>query len=271
MTSPRSKPLLWVGILAAIAAVAWWLLRPSAESTTESAASADEELRQWGVLEPPRRTRGPRSAAPRTQPPSAPGATDEERRRQRWQERWRRAVDIVPLGPADPGIDPGQLREALAAGRPALRECIRESGGWRALRAARRAEREAAPQEEGATGIAGTGEGRRRRPRRRVSFDVRPGGDVDPESIAFSPPIPEAFQACFDAYIASAHFATVGEDGARVEMPMGPPGRRQGRGDGDGGVPRPRWRGGGGEFPREEGRSRRDRGRAEPREWRNPR
>jgi hypothetical protein len=156
-------------------------------------------------------------------------------------------VDIASLGPSAAGIEPDQIREALSPGREALRVCIRDAGGWRALREARRSERGSSGSAEGAATGSEEGAGRRGRSRRRVSFDVRPDGTVEPDSVEMTPPIADAFDPCFRTFFASARFDTVGDDGARVELPMGPPGGRRGRFSGDGGVPGDRrdWGGGG--------------------------
>ncbi len=188
----------------------------------EDAAPARERER--------RRSERPASAARPFGPPEGREARREERR-----ERWRRSVDIVPLGPSEPGFDADGLREALSPGREALRQCVGEAGGWRVMREASR------PPEGGGPP-----------PRRTASFDVRPDGTVDPDTVGFTPPMPEPFDACFRTFFASARLDGVGADGARVEMPMGPRGRRRDL-SGDAGVPGGRWRARGGE--RRRGRS----------------
>jgi hypothetical protein len=218
-------------------AVASWTEAPE---SSEGAGDDEVERRapdweRWSLLdgeEPPPE----QNAAEGAGRPSFDRGANWEERRARWREAWRQSVDIAPLGPSDPGFGPDDLRDALAPGREALRACIEENGGWRALRGAPRAEGE-----------------RQRRPRRSVSFDVRPDGTVDAETVAIAPPMPDEFDACFRTYFGSARLPSVGGDGARVELPLGPGGRRRGRWDGDGGVPM-RWR----DRPREE--RRRDRG-----------
>ncbi|HEY8427010.1 MAG TPA: hypothetical protein VIL20_01495 [Sandaracinaceae bacterium] len=213
----------WIGgiAVALIAGVGLvlWLAGDEEERAAPDAEADDEWEDEWldvdddGDLAMERSPRRP--SVPREPLPSP---TAREARRAEWRERWRRSVDIVPLGPSDPGFDADDLRAALAPGREALRECVREAGGWRALREAFRA--------------AG-------RPRRRgtVSFDVLPDGRVDAGSISFEPPIPERFDPCFRTFFASARLERVGADGARVELPMGPPRRRWRDGSADGGVP----------------------------------
>ena len=242
--SKRERVLAALALVVVIAglSIAWWVLHASPEESASGAAPLEEdeaELAQWGLVAPGRRPRAVSTAseAPASRGPR-PDDPEWQARRERWQERWRRAVSIVSLGPSAPGIEPEQIRGALSPGRDALRGCIRDAGGWRALREARRAERGTENGEALTAADGEEGSGRRGgRSRRRVSFDVRPDGTVEPNSIEMAPPVADAFDPCFRTFFSSARFEAVGEDGAHVELPMGPPGGRGGRFSGDGGVP----------------------------------
>ncbi len=256
--------LLVVGL-----AVLWWLAtRPEAPAEEEDAPARDgrpaDAYERWAYLDeaPAEEPTDEPAEGPANDPEAAARRARFEARRAAWQERWRRAVEIAPLGERAPRITPDAIREALAPSRERLRECVGESGGWRGLFEARRAQwaerREAEPAPEGGRGRRGRG------PRSRVSFDVRPDGSVDPSSLRFDPPMPEAYAACFEEHFLSLQLEGAG-DGASVELPMGPPGGRRRRGAfGDGGVPSGSWRGreGGG---RPSWRERGDRG-ASPRD-----
>ncbi|MCB9592778.1 MAG: hypothetical protein H6719_08600 [Sandaracinaceae bacterium] len=241
------------GLVALIVAlIAIWALALREDEPVPEAdeAEPEEAYGEWAYLGEP----SPDEPPP---PPGAPGPAQDdpgrraafEARRAEWQERWRRAVEIVPLGERAPTVTPDAIREALTPSRERLRECIGESGGWRSFFEARRAQwmerRAQAPADgEPRPGAPGEGRGRGRGPRSHVSFDLRPDGTVNPESLAFDPPMPEAFAPCFEEHFLSLHVEGAG-DGASVELPMGPPGGRGRRPDGDGGVGRG-WGGRGG-------------------------
>jgi hypothetical protein len=142
-----------------------------------------------------------------------------QERRARWEARWREMVDIAALGPNEPALDADAVRAALSPGREALRECIGEHGGFRALRRSVRGD-------DADAGPPG---------RRTATFDVGSDGTVDPSTLVMDPPMPAPFAQCFETFFTSATFEDAG-DGARIEVPMGPPGggrgRRESRGEG---------------------------------------
>jgi len=122
----------------------------------------------------------------------------------RWRERFRRRVEIVSLGPGEPGLDADQVFEGIREVRPAMRECVREAGGFQALRG-----------EDGA-------------PRRRsVVFDVQADGSVAEGSVGLDTTLPPELATCFTDIFESASFEPPGDDGARVEVRFGR-GRRGG-------------------------------------------
>jgi hypothetical protein len=209
-----------------LVAFAWWFAtRPESERSHTAADAASSEQEEWWVEPrgPEKRSESGRERSPENDP-------EWEARRERWREAWRASVDIAPLGPSAPTFGPDQVREALRPGRDAMRACVDEAGGFRAMREAMRAAREQSGED-----------GPRRR---RVVFDVRPDGTVDQASIRFEPPMIEPYGDCFQRYFASARLPA-SADGARIELPLGP-GRGR-RFSGDGGVPWPdrprRWRG----------------------------
>ena len=217
---------VWVvagALVVAIGIILYWTdvlgLRGSdaerADETEEEAAWEEDWMLDSAEPEeaPVRRDREARSGERRGRRADRSSPEWQERRARRL-EQWRSAVDIAPLGPEPPRFDADAIREALRPGRAALRPCIDEAGGWRAMREAVRGSR---------------AEGRRAR--RTVTFDVTSEGTVDPASVAMEPAMPAPFEACFQTFYASGRFAEAG-DGARVEVPMGGRGgRRRGRGD----------------------------------------
>ncbi len=207
----------------ALIAGTWWLALGGEEPAAEPAAGGPPGT---DVPERPARARddAPAEPARETGRPERPGF---EARRAEWQERWRQAVTIAPTGARAPGFTPDAIREALSPSREQLRACVTESGGWRGLFEARRAQW--AERRAAADGVP------RERPRSRVSFQVRADGTVDPATVAFDPPMPDAYRPCFEAHFTSLRLDDVG-DGARVDLPMGPPGGRPMQ-LGDGGVP----------------------------------
>lgn len=255
--SRRARWISLVLMLLLFGAVGAYLLQGSPEVAEEEPVDDGPDWERWVLLdESPSdgEGSGPPPASPGVDPPAPPPDRWEERR-ERWRERWRQRVEIVSLGPSSPTLDPDSIREALAPGRDALRACIREGGGWRALR---RADRPPRP-EPAAEGETADGEDaprrRRRRQRRSVSFDVGPDGTVDPESVVLEPPMPAELDGCFRTYFSSAQLDGAGADGARVELPMagGRGRRRRNRSAGDAGIGRREARGRG-EGRRGEGR-----------------
>ena len=166
---------------------------------------------------------------------------DREKRRERrreWREKMRnmspeerrawlsRRIRIESLGDTPPTLAPEDVAEAMRDSRRAARDCIREHGGFRALREAFGRSRSA---DAGRRGFA-------------MSFEVAPDGTVVSDSVAIEPAPPPPFYDCFAESIAQTTLPSPGEEGARVEMDLG-------RGRGRGGS-RPR-RGDGEAAPRE--------------------
>ena len=161
---------------------------------------------------------------------------DREERRERrreWREKMRnmspeerrawlsRRIRIESLGDEPATLAPEDVAEAMRSSRRAARDCIREHGGFRALR-------EAFGRNRGADA------GRRRFT---MSFEVAPDGTVAPDTIALDPAPPPPFYDCFAESIAQTTLPPPGEAGARVEMDLGRGRRgRGGRRSGDGGV-----------------------------------
>ena len=154
-------------------------------------------------------------------------------RRERWarmspeerRERLRRFVDIVPLGEEEPQLEPEDVMDALRGTRSQVRECMREHGGFRALREAMRDQRSASDG-----GLRGG---------LRVSFDVGADGTIAAEGIAIEPPPPEPFYDCFAGALTATQLPAP-EAEARVELELGRRGGRRAprRGDGEGATER---------------------------------
>ncbi len=159
-------------------------------------AEGDPEQREW------RRRGGDRDASPE----------EREERRQRRIDRLVKRMRIEPLGASPPTIDPEEVATRITDElRPAMRQCVQEAGGFRAMRAA--------------FGDAG-------RTRPRVSFEVGPNGTISADSIRMEPAPPGGIGDCVRSALAAIELDPPGGDGARIEMPLG--GRRRGF-DGDGG------------------------------------
>ena len=226
--------LVALGVLAT-AAVAIWLA--GADTSVEPGGGNEEvegppeealpEELGW-LLDDPQAPSSPRD---RTRPgggearPWGPGerGAGRGRGRGRWggdggaEERraWlRRRINIVPLGATPPTIAPEQVAEAMREHRQAFRDCIEAAGGFEGFRALMR----------GDAGAAG---------QRTLSFDIAPNGDLAEGSLAMEPPMPEPIAGCFSRSFDSVQFESPGPDGARVEMQMGRPRGRGGRGGGD--------------------------------------
>lgn len=228
--------ILAVVILVGLGGLAWWLLRPEEEVVQQEDVEDDvggpADLDEWifddsapARDERPERASGARETTRERFVPD-PNDPQWEARRQRRREQWRSRVDIAPLGENAPDIDPDAIGEALRENRPALRECIEESGGWRAMREARTAARESEPEQPPA-------EGERRRRGGRVVFDVRPDGTVDRDTLQMDPPMPEPFTDCFTNFFGNLELEGAG-DGARVELPTRGGGGGRGRGGREG-------------------------------------
>lgn len=232
-----------LGIAVLLALSGWLLLAGDEPAPSSGAAMEDAEDEAWADWDleaagdrgaEPELDRGPRP--PAEPPPATSGDTpsdersDWRARRERWwsqlseeeraQARARRRgrVEIVPLGPTPANLDEDGVRDALREQFPAMRECFREAGGFRAMREAMQA--------RGATG------------RPTVRFDVGPDGAIAEGTLSIDPPMPDAFDACVRSAFTAARFGDVGGEGAGVEMQMGR-GRRRGGSDSlDGGTPR---------------------------------
>lgn len=241
----KRNAILAVAILVGLGALGWWMLQSDQEVVEQQAdenLGSPADLDEWIFDDPaparqerPERASGARETKRERFVPD-PDDPQWEARRQRRREQWRSRVDIAPLGENVPDIDPDAIGDALRENRPALRECIEESGGWRAMREARTAARE--PLQGPPV------EGQRRRRGGRVLFDVRPDGTVDRETLEMDPPMPEPFTECFTEFFGNLELEGAG-DGARVELPTrGGGGGRGGRGRfaGDAGTPNRRSR-----------------------------
>lgn len=232
--------------MAAIAASIAYLVRLSPSRPATDAVDADEDAAwaEWD-LEPGAHTEredgptstprpSPRVIATSTDETDAPSPSERDEwraRREEWsqlsdeeraQRRARRGgrIEIVPLGPTPSRLDEDGVRAALREQFPAMRDCFREAGGFRALREARR--------ESGATG------------RPTVRFDVGPDGAIAEGSLSIDPPMPDAFDGCVRSAFSAARFGDVGGEGAGVELEMGRGRRGRGAASLDGGVPRSR-------------------------------
>ncbi len=140
------------------------------------------------------------------------------RRRERFRERFRnmspegrrqwlrRRVQITALGEGEPTIAPEEVMAALRETRGLARDCMREHGGFRALREAMR-------RSAGADGGVRRG--------LTVSFDVTADGALDETSIAIEPPPPEPFYGCFADALLQAQLPPPGGEGARVDVRLG--------------------------------------------------
>lgn|GEM_PF-3785126 len=156
-------------------------------------------------------------------------------------ERLRARIQLAPLGAREPTLTPEQLVATLQQHRGALRECVRQAGGFRALRGGASAAGDA-PAGTGApagTPVAGAEGGRPRGPRVRpqMRFDVGPDGRVVAGSVSIEPAVPEAFSSCVAETLGAISFPAPGGDGVRAELPLGV-GRGGGRRRPDGGVGR---------------------------------
>lgn len=139
-----------------------------------------------------------------------------ERMRERWQnatpeerKRWaERRVSIQPLGDTAPEIEAVEVLDAMRELRPQMRDCIRDNGGFGALRDAMRSA-DAGPR-GGMT----------------VSFELSAEGTVNEGSFAMSPAPPAVYQQCFEKALGNLNAPVPGGDGAAIEMRMGRGGGR---------------------------------------------
>jgi hypothetical protein len=240
-----------LGVVALVALLAWVVLVGGPTEGGPVVADDEAEDEEWAAwdLEPsgdeaPEDLGAVPPPPPRFDPPDVPGgearpATREEWRARReqwwsqlseeeraqWRTRRRGRMEIVPLGPTPANLDEDGVRAALREQFPAMRDCFREAGGFRAMREAM--------QERGGGGGRPT-----------VRFDVGPDGVIAPGTLSIDPPMPDAFDACVRGAFSSARFGDVGGDGAGVEMQMGR-GRRGGSDSLDGGIGRGGRRSGG--------------------------
>lgn len=215
--------------------------------TTRDEGELDDPWEDW--IEPPRGAPAPSGDDPAIDPEGPerarwgggePGAPTDPERAERFRQRLQRSVTITPLGDEPTTLTPEQVWESLADGRRAMRDCMRENGGFEALREARRAQEDpsggAAP-----TGTTGAPRGEGRRPRPRATFDVAPDGSLVAESLRIDSPLPAPFDRCMALLFQGARFENPPTAGARVEMRMpGGGGRRRGQSNADGGVRRER-------------------------------
>jgi hypothetical protein len=171
--------------------------------------------------------------------------------------RFAESVQIISTGTTPTTLTPDRLWDALAAHEVEFNTCVQVNGGADALRVANREQRRADMPDAGARSAMppqrsgpSTGSDRpsfeatptdpattRRTVGRTASFDVKPDGSVDRDSITLDPPVPEQFSRCFVEHVAALSLGSTGADGARVEMPMHGPRRRLPRANPDGGVP----------------------------------
>lgn len=117
----------------------------------------------------------------------------------------RRRVTISPLGAGAPALQPEDVVTAMQESRERVRQCIRERGGYRALREAMR----------------GGGDGGVGRRAMKMSFDVAADGTIDPSTLALEPEPPEPFHECFTSAIGETRMPPPGESGARVQFDFG--------------------------------------------------
>ena len=135
--------------------------------------------------------------------------TPEERQEQR-AERASRRVSVQATGEGVPQLEPVDVMESMREVRPQIRDCVRENGGWSALR-----EASAAALPDGGAGGRGA---------MTVSFDVAADGAVS--GVAMQPPPPAAFAQCFESAFQSLQMPAPDAE-ARVDVQFG--GGRGGR------------------------------------------
>lgn len=152
--------------------------------------------------------------------PSAHGVLASDGELQRLPDRFRARIQLAALGPRPPLLTPEQLVATLQQNRAPLRECVRQAGGFRAMRA-------------GAAAGGTPDGGPRMRPSMR--FDIGADGRVVPGTVSLEPAGPEGLSTCVADALLAVQFPPAGGDGAHVELPLGL-GRGGGRRRPDGGV-----------------------------------
>lgn len=141
------------------------------------------------------------------------------RRRERWQnatpeqrKEWAdRRVSVAPLGDQPPQIDSVDVLEAMRDVRPQMRDCIRQNGGFRALRDAMQS------ADAGARGGM------------TIAFELSPDGTVTEGSLTMSPAPPGPYFDCFARALQNMDAPVPGGEGAAIEMRMGRRGEGRGR------------------------------------------
>jgi len=154
----------------------------------------------------------------------------------RLPEQLRARIQLAPLGAREPTLTPEQLVATLQQHRGELRECVRQAGGFRAIRAGAPAGSDSPAGTAAPAGVEGARAGGPRvRPQMR--FDVGPDGRVVAGTVSIEPAVPAAFSSCVAETLGAISFPPPGGDGAHAELPLGL-GRGGGRRVPDGGVGR---------------------------------
>jgi uncharacterized membrane protein YgcG len=183
------------------------------EAADEARDFGDGRREEWRRMDPEERRERRRAWREKMR-----NMTPEERR-----ARLSRRIRIESLADAPATLEPEDVAESMRDSRRAARDCLREHGGFRALREAM-----------GRTARSDAG-----RSRFRMSFEVGADGTVAPDSVAMDPAPPSPFYDCFAQSIAQTSFPPAGADGASVELDLGRGGRGGGGGrDGRGGRAR---------------------------------
>jgi len=230
---------LWVlvglGAVLLAAVLAWflWPDEPAAPDSTGEVEEPDPEedfgLFVWESDPGADVAPGPEpGAGPPGRPGWGPPGGDPEAWRQRREEMRRRfeamspeerrrilsqRIRITSLGDAPADLEPEQVMDSMGAVREQVRQCVQDNGGFMALRSAMQQAR------------ADAGIGRRGLT---VSFDVAADGSLAQGSLQLSPAPPEPFYGCFTGALRSVELPPPGDDGARVEVRLGPPPGRGG-------------------------------------------
>jgi len=221
------------GVVAAVAGAVWMSARdtgdePTALEDPNGNGDDDDDFFDFSGS-----TSGDRAGGTRTEPTGTPavGAPLAP-----LPEQLRARIQLAPLGAREPTLTPEQLVATLQQHRGELRECVRQAGGFRALRTA------APPGGDPPAGTAASAGTEGARPaglrvRPQMRFDVGPDGRVVAGSVSIEPAVPEAFASCVAETLGAISFPPPGGDGAHAELPLGL-GRGGGRRVPDGGVGR---------------------------------
>src|SRR5689334_21214380 len=118
-------------VTVAAVGVTAWLLWPAAEAPRATSASVDRDEAPRRHLDWERWAIDGHREQPAIRSRQDGGVSPRDDRRAYWRDQFRRNVDIAPLGPRAPQIQPDDVLAALGPGRGALRECIENAGGWR--------------------------------------------------------------------------------------------------------------------------------------------